>query len=129
MKDPIEVLSPSGNRILVILRVEESRDRISFTLLGDITLNLGYSSVNKTSDQWIVRRVRCLSDSRSKFSDGHKHGPVEIVQSPSIQPPVEGLTHIPAGYSELDVILFVSHAVLGKRESKTHHRRVRGNAP
>ena len=65
LKDPIEVLPPSGNRILVVLCMEESRDSISFTSLDDITLNLGHNSAIEKSDQWIVRRVRRLSDSRS----------------------------------------------------------------
>lgn len=45
MKDPIEVLLPSGDRILIVLRKEESRDHISFTLLDDLLLDLRHSPV------------------------------------------------------------------------------------
>ena len=43
LKDPIEVLFPNSNRIFVILRVESSRGRMSFTLLDDLPLDPGQS--------------------------------------------------------------------------------------
>ena len=45
MKDIIEVLFPSGNLILVVLRVEGLRGRVSFTQLDDLALDTGQSSV------------------------------------------------------------------------------------
>ena len=51
VKDPMEVLPPSGNRTLVILHVEESGDRMSFTLLGDLLLDLGHSPAIETSGE------------------------------------------------------------------------------
>ena len=43
MKNPVEVLFPSGNLILVVLRVEDLRCRISFTKLDDFPLDPGQS--------------------------------------------------------------------------------------
>ena len=43
MKDPIEVQPPGRDRLLIVLGVEESRDRISFTPLDDVPLDLGHS--------------------------------------------------------------------------------------
>ena len=60
MKDPIEVLLPSGNRIFVVLRAEESRGRMPFALLDDLPLDLGHSSGVKASGEWVTRRVYCL---------------------------------------------------------------------
>ena len=49
MKNPIELLPPGGNRIFVVLRMEDSRDRVPFTLLNDLPLDLGHSSVIEAS--------------------------------------------------------------------------------
>ena len=45
MEDPIEVQPPSRDRPLIVLRVESSRDRISFTPLDDAPLDLGHRPV------------------------------------------------------------------------------------
>jgi hypothetical protein len=45
LRNPIEVLSPSSNRIFVALRVEDSKDRVSFTPFDDLPLDLGQSPV------------------------------------------------------------------------------------
>ena len=43
VKNPVEVLAPSHNRILVGFRMGEPRDRTSFTLADDLLLDLGHS--------------------------------------------------------------------------------------
>ena len=43
VKDPIEAQSPGGDRPLIVLRVENSRDCTPFTPLDDPPLDLGYS--------------------------------------------------------------------------------------
>ena len=43
VEDPIKVQPPGGNRPLIILRVENSRDCISFTSLDDAPLDLSHS--------------------------------------------------------------------------------------
>ena len=45
MKDPIEVQPPGGNRFLIVFRVEKSRDRVPFTPLDDVPLDLGHGPV------------------------------------------------------------------------------------
>ena len=44
VKDPIEILPPGHDHIFVVLRVEQSRNWISFTLLDDPALDVGHSS-------------------------------------------------------------------------------------
>ena len=43
MKNPVQVQPPSSDRLIVVLPVETSRDRISFTPLDDVPLDLGHS--------------------------------------------------------------------------------------
>jgi len=43
MKDPVEVQLPGSDRLLIILRVEKSRDRISLAPLDNVSLDLGHS--------------------------------------------------------------------------------------
>ena len=42
-KDPVEVQPPGCDRLFIVLRVEKSRDRISFAPLDDIPLDLSHS--------------------------------------------------------------------------------------
>ena len=44
VEDPVEVQPPGCDRPLIVLRVENSRDCISFTPLDDTPLDLGHSS-------------------------------------------------------------------------------------
>ena len=43
LKDPDEVLLPTGNLVLVAFREDESEDRIPFTLLDDLALDPSHS--------------------------------------------------------------------------------------
>ena len=45
VKNPREILLPSRNLILIALRAEKSRDRISFALFDDLALDFGHGSV------------------------------------------------------------------------------------
>jgi hypothetical protein len=49
VKDLIEILPPSRYRLFVVLRVEQSRDRIPFTPLDDLALDLGQGPAIETS--------------------------------------------------------------------------------
>jgi hypothetical protein len=49
MKDPVEVRPPGGDRLFVALRMEKSRDRISFTPLDDLPLDLCHSPAIETT--------------------------------------------------------------------------------
>jgi hypothetical protein len=44
MKDPIQVRPPPRYLFLVVLRVDKSRDRISFALLDDVPLDRRHGS-------------------------------------------------------------------------------------
>ena len=66
MKDPIQVLPPSGNLIFVILRVEGLGGRISFTQFDDFFLDLPHSSGLRA--QW-AKRSGCRFNSRGKLFD------------------------------------------------------------
>ena len=68
MKDPIEILPPTGDRILVVLRAEQSGDRISFTLLDNLALDLGHGSAIEIESMFQCEHR--LSNSRSQLSDG-----------------------------------------------------------
>ena len=48
VEDPVEVLPPTRNHIFVGLRMEDSRDRMPFTLVDDLPLDLGHSSAIET---------------------------------------------------------------------------------
>ena len=59
MNNPVEVQPPGGNRLIVVLLVETSRDRISFTPLDDVLLDLGHNTaiegfVSKSTDAGIA---------------------------------------------------------------------------
>jgi hypothetical protein len=49
MKDPDEVLLPGSNLVLIAFGDDESVDRVPFTLLDDILLDLGQCSAIKSS--------------------------------------------------------------------------------
>ena len=68
MKDPGEVLLPSGDCIFIGFCVKEARGEIPFTLLGDLLLDLGHSStienlVRESPDvriAWLTHAVNCF---------------------------------------------------------------------
>jgi hypothetical protein len=49
VQDPVEVLSPGGDRTLIDLCVDESRERVPLTLFDDVPPDLGYGSAMKMS--------------------------------------------------------------------------------
>jgi len=58
MKDPAEFQPPSGDRLFVVLRVEKSRHRTSFTPLDNVLLYLGHrpgieSSVSESPNVYV----------------------------------------------------------------------------
>ena len=80
MKDPIEILPPSRNRILVGLRVECSRHRMSFTLAGDLPLDFSHGPAIKTiilSGDPVY--THCWFDLRGQLLDRPEHGMAEVI--------------------------------------------------
>ena len=60
MKDPDEILLPSNNLVLIGFGEDESVDRAPFTLLDDLPLDLGQSSVVEIVCQWITLHAHRL---------------------------------------------------------------------
>ena len=58
MKDPDQILLPSSNLVLIAFGEDESMDRIPFTLLDDLPLDLGESSKIENACKWIAPRGR-----------------------------------------------------------------------
>jgi hypothetical protein len=54
VKDPVEIQLPAGNLLFIVLRVEESRDRISSTLLDNLRLYLGNGSAISLQISWPI---------------------------------------------------------------------------
>ena len=48
MKNPVEVQLPGSDCLIVVLLVKMSRDRISFTALDDVLLDLGHSPATES---------------------------------------------------------------------------------
>ena len=49
VKEPVELLHPSSDGVFIVLRVEQSRSRASFTPLDDLLLDLSHGSATGTS--------------------------------------------------------------------------------
>ena len=75
VKDSIEIQLPASNLLLIVLRVEQSRDRISSALLDDLPLNFGHSS---TIERLVCRCAHGCFSSRSQLLDCLKHGLTEF---------------------------------------------------
>ena len=56
VENSVEVLPPTHDRIFVGLRMECSRDRMSFTLVGDLPADLGHSSAIETLVSGLLSR-------------------------------------------------------------------------
>lgn len=76
----------------------------------------------------ILREDRWTS-SRSQVAYCYEHGLIEFIQLSPLQPSVEDLAYIAAGYPKLDVILFIDHRVLDECELEVRHHRVMKSIP
>ena len=126
VKDPIEVLPPSRNRVFIDLPREESGHPTSFTLVGHLPLYLDYGPAIETSVREPLSVYELRFDLRGQLLDRHEHGPTQVIRSSPAQTPVEGLAYISASQAKVDMVLFICRGVLDKREPQVH-RRVWGN--
>jgi len=112
MKDPVEFYPPSGNHLLVVLRVEKFGEETPFTLLDDVSVDLRHGPAidNVVSKSCTISVPRFYS--RCQLPNRLAYRPAELIQSPSVHPPVESPTHIGACQPELDKVGFVGHRVL-----------------
>jgi len=88
MQDPVEVQLPGSDRHRIGLRMEESRDRITPTPFHDPSLYFCNSPVIIVGGR--TRNVSQWFNSRRQLIYRVAHGLTELVQSPSVHPPVEG---------------------------------------
>ena len=118
VKNPIEVLAPSRNRIFVGFHIGEPRDRSSFTLADNLPLDLGHSPVIEILIRGAARRTHCWFDLPGQFLDRPEHRRTEILWLPPIQSPVEGFAYGTARQAKVGVVLIVRRRVLRKCGSK-----------
>ena len=74
VEDPVEVQPPGRDRPLIVLRMENSRDCISFTPLDDAPLDLGHSPaianlVNKRPGIFIIGSAHVVNCSIASNTD------------------------------------------------------------
>ena len=74
MEDPVEVQLPGGDHFFIVLRVEVSRDDVSFTPLDDVLLNLGHgplveSLVSEPPSVWIIGSTYVVNCSIASNTD------------------------------------------------------------
>ena len=127
VKNPDKVLVPSSNLVLVAFGEDESVNGIPFTPLDDLPLDLGQSSAIENVSSWVTLGARHRPGSLSELSNRTEDGLVELIQLPSLQLPVEYLTHVTANPAKVDVVLIVGHSVLEGCESEVRLHRVGGN--
>ena len=113
MKDLVEVLAPTRNRIFVGFRIGEPRDRTTFTLADDLPLDLSYSPAIKILVRGVARRTHYWFDLPGQFLDGPENRRAEILWLPPIQSPVEGFAYCTARRAEVGVILIIRRRILG----------------
>ena len=113
VKNPDEVLLPCSNPVLIALGEDKSMYRIPFALIDDLPLDIGQSSIIENVGKYISWRGHYRNGSRSQLRNRVEDGLVKLIQSPSLQFSVEYLAYISASPSKVDVILIVSHRVLG----------------
>ena len=101
--------------------MEKSGNAVAPTLFGELLLDLCDSSVIHfvVNKQQTVHRV---FDLRRQLIYCLAHRLIEVVRSLPAHSSVERSTDIGAIQPEIDVLLFVGHRILKKRES-THRRR------
>ena len=112
VKDSDEVLLPSSNLALIALGKDESMCYVPFTLLDDVFLYFGQGSAVKDVGKYLGQRSYYRTGSRCQLSNCIEDRLFELIQSSSLQLPVEYLTNITAGTPKVEVILIVGHRVL-----------------
>ena len=128
-EDPVEVRLPTGNRILVVPRMKESRDSMSPALFDNLILHFRDSPAADSIVSEKVRSAHWRFNPRQQLAYRIAHRLAEVVEFLSIHSPIKGLTDTGTEQSELDVILFVDHRILVMCESGTSRRKREGNIP
>ena len=127
MEDPNKILLPSGNLVLIALRMDGSRYLVPLTLLDDLPLDLSHRSTIENIGKRVTWCVDCWPGSRSQISNRVEDGLVESVQSFPFQSPEQDLRYVNASSPRLDVILMVGYRVLDRRVKHPPSRSRRGS--
>jgi hypothetical protein len=96
MKNSIEVRLPGRDRLFVPLLVIMPRDRILFTPLDDVPLNL-VRSPDWELDEENARCIHRWFNSQPQFLNCLEDRPTELILPSCIHPPVKGFADISAG--------------------------------
>jgi len=78
MKDSIEVQLPGSDRHCIVLRMEESRNRIPPTPFDDLSLYLCNGPGIESTVNWLPRNANRLFNSRRQLIYRISHGPTEL---------------------------------------------------
>ena len=112
VEDPVEVQSPGGNRVFIVLREENARNLVSLALFDCFLLNFCHGPVVKRVVRQPPKRYVGESNPRRQLVNRLTHGPTEIAQLLPVRSPIKCFTDVGAVESKLDVILFVNNRFL-----------------
>ena len=96
MKNPAEVGPPTDGRFFIALRVITSGNRIPFTPLDDVSLDL-VRSPDGQLDEEIAQHTHRWSNSRRQLVNRPEDGLAELICLSSVHPPTEGFADVSAG--------------------------------
>jgi len=84
MEDPVEIQLPGSDLSRVVLRMEESRDRIPPTPFDDLSLYLCSGPGIESTVGWSTRNVHQWFNSRRQLVYRIGHGLTELFQPPPV---------------------------------------------
>ena len=106
MDNPVQIRPPGSDRPIIALRVQTPRDRVSFTSLNDVSLDLGHGPVIESFEK-ITPRTYCWLNLHRQLRNCPEDGLTELIHLSSVHSPVKGFASIGAGQPKLDVVHFV----------------------
>jgi len=96
MPNFVEVQPPGSGRLFVVLRVITSGDRIPFTPLDYVPLDLVHSPDCGFGEE-VAGGTRLWFNLRGQLLNRPEDRLIEFIRSSSIYPPVEGFADVSAG--------------------------------
>ena len=106
MENLVQVRPPGGDRLIIALRAQTPRDRVSFTSFSDVPLDLGHGPVIESFEQ-ITPRRHYWPNSHRQLRSCPEDGPTELIHLSSVHSPIKGFAGVSAGQPQLDVVHFV----------------------
>ena len=105
--------------------MEHSGNVVASALLENHPLDLGNSSTVEHAVSELSQMTDHQFNSRCQLVYRIAHGPAEVAQSLPVHSPIKRFADVGAVQPELDVVPFVDHEVLWKRDPETNRRRKR----